>query len=138
MPFFMGEYSYALDEKGRVKIPAAFKSDLAPEAESIVYLVRDREECVAVYTPEEYHKLRDQLTALDMNVMANRILARRQISSAFEVPVDAQGRIKVPVELIKSARLDKGGEVKVAGFMNCVQIWNPDEYQKSMSWQDVE
>jgi DNA-binding transcriptional regulator/RsmH inhibitor MraZ len=73
-----------------------------------------------------------------MNIMANRILARRQISSAFEVPVDAQGRIKVPVELIKSARLDKGGEVKVAGFMNCVQIWNPEEYQKSMSLQEVE
>lgn len=138
MPFFMGEYSYALDEKGRVKIPAAFKSELAPEPESIVFLVRDREECVALYTPEEYTKLRNHLTSLDMNIMANRILVRRQISSAFEVPVDAQGRIKVPAELIKSARLDKGGEVKVAGFMNCVQIWNPEEYQKSMAMQEAE
>jgi len=138
MPFFMGEYSYALDEKGRVKIPAAFKSDLAPETDSVVFLVRDREECVAIYTPDEYAKLRAHLLTLDMNLAANRVLARRQISSAFEVPVDAQGRIKVPAELIKSARLDKGGEVKVAGFMNCVQIWNPDEYQKSMALPDGE
>jgi MraZ protein len=127
-----------MDEKGRVKIPSAFKADLAPGDDALVYLVRDRDECVAVYTPAEYQKLQDRLTSLDRSVPANRILIRRQISCAFPCPVDAQGRIKVPAELIKLARLEKGGDVKLAGFIDYVQIWNPDEYQKSMHLQDGE
>jgi MraZ protein len=135
MPFFMGEYTYAMDDKGRVKIPLAFKSDLAPEAGAIVYLVRDNDECVAVYTPAEYQKLKDRLTVLDREDPASRVKIRRQISCAFEVEVDAQGRIKVPTDLIKHARLPKGGEVKLAGFIDYIQIWNTDEYQKSMALQ---
>jgi MraZ protein len=138
MPYFMGEYSYALDEKGRVKIPSAFKADLAPAEDSVVYLVRDRDECVAMYTPAEYQKLQDALMGLDRGDAANRVLIRRQISCAFACPVDAQGRVKVPAELVKLARLEKGGEVKLAGFIDYVQIWNPDEYQKSMLMQDGE
>ena len=135
MPIFMGEYTYALDQKGRIKIPSAFKSGLAPEPEAVVYLVRDRDECVAIYTPDEYQKLQDHLTSLDRGNQDNRVLIRRQISCAFPCPVDAQGRITVPAELIKLARLEKGGEVKLAGFIDYVQIWNPDEYQKSMALQ---
>lgn len=133
MPFFMGEYSYALDEKGRVKIPAAFKDELAPDGQATVFLVRDRDDCVSVYTPGEYQKLRASLLALDLTVKQNRVLVRRQISCAFECPIDPQGRIKVPAELIKHARLEKGGTVKVAGFVHCVQIWNPEDYQRSMA-----
>jgi len=132
MPCFTGEYSYALDEKGRVKIPSAFKDELAPDENATVILVRDREACIAVYTPEEYQNLMNWVATLNRDDLANRHVIRRHVSSSFRVPVDAQGRIKIPAELIKAARLEKGGEVKVAGFMEYIQIWNPEEYLKSM------
>jgi MraZ protein len=132
MPFFMGEFTYALDDKGRVKVPAGFRHDLVPSDDAMVVLVRDREDCVAVYTPAEYQKLRSKLLQMDLSDPANRILVRRQVSSAFECNVDPHGRIKVPAELVKYAKLEKGGKVKIAGFMHYVQIWNPEDYQRSM------
>jgi len=128
----MGEYSYALDNKGRVKVPAPFKADLAPRENSILFLTRDVETCIAVYTPEEYQKLRAGFHDVDMEDQEARIRIRKQISSAFKCQVDSQLRIKVPVELIKHARLEKGGTVKIAGFVHYVQIWNPEQYLKSM------
>lgn len=132
MAYFQGEYNYALDQKGRVKIPAPFKKDLAPGEEAVVYLTRDVENCVAVYTPDEYALLRERLQGLNMQVRANRQLVRRLVSSVFECPVDNQGRIKVPAALVAHARLEKGGTVTLAGFQRIVQIWNPPDYLQAI------
>jgi MraZ protein len=136
MPFFMGEYAYALDNKGRVKVPAAFRDDLAPGDGATIILVRDVEHCVAIYTPLEYQKLKSEILQMDPRQRNTRILKRRQVSSAFERQVDAQGRIQVPAELVKYAHLEKGGTIKVAGFSNYVQLWNPEDYERSMEELD--
>ncbi len=129
---FRGEYDYALDEKGRVKIPAAFKEGLGAVEGCVLYLLRDIEECIAMYTAEEYEKLAEKLEGVSGMSRRGRQLVRRLISSVFECPVDAQGRVKLPQKLVEHAQLQKGGTITLAGFRNYVQIWNPATYLQSM------
>ena len=129
---FRGEYDYALDDKGRVKIPAAFKEGLDAVEGRVLYLLRDIEACIAIYTEDEYEKLEEKLEGVNGMSRRGRQLVRRLISSVFECPVDAQGRIKLPQKLIEHAQLQKGSAVTLAGFRNYVQVWNPAAYLQSM------
>jgi MraZ protein len=133
---FSGQYSYKLDDKGRLTLPAIYRSELAPEKESTVFIVRDLDRCIAIYSAVEFKILRMSLMALDMSQKQNRAIARRQISSSFEVAIDSHSRIKIPAALLSFARIETKSTVVLTGFMNRVNIWNPEEYEISMKTFD--
>jgi MraZ protein len=52
-----------------------------------------------------------------------------------DVKIDAQQRIAVPKELLVFAEIDK--KVTIAGVMNHLEFWNPEEYEKYMTSHDI-
>ena len=127
---FRSEFIYALDEKGRVKLPPAFRELLSPKgSDTRIFLLRDVEPCIGIYPEAEYALLEAKVSRLDMGVMANRKLRRRFVSSVAECSVDAQGRILLPPSLMEYAQLVKSGPALFAGFGNYVQLWNKALYE---------
>ncbi len=114
---FIGEYTHNLDEKGRLSIPKKFRHALLKGA----VVTRGLDDCLFLYTKEEWEKLAQRLASLPFSQANTRAFARLMLAGAMEVPIDKQGRVMLPEYLRMYAGLTK--EVIVAGLYNRLEIW---------------
>lgn len=121
----VGRYLHAIDQKGRVIVPAKLRAQLGETF--VVAAVLDR--CITVYSMDEWDKLQGKLA--EMPISKARKLQRYLSSNADEATVDAQGRILVPKHLLAYAGIE--GEALFTGAGNRAEIWNPASYEQSMS-----
>jgi len=121
---FTGEYSYALDAKGRVNIPAKFRNVLTADNDQTFVITRGMDPCVWVYPIIVWQSIEDELRKLSSLSQVNRSFVRSTVRYASSVQYDKQGRIAVSSNLIQYADLEK--EVLILGMVNKIEIWNPD------------
>ncbi len=119
MARFFGRYEHSLDLKGRIILPAKFRSPFDHGG----YLTQYYDRCLALWTPEEFEKQMVQMQQSQGEGPAERNLARVWASGTQEVDVDRQGRIAIPQHLRDFARLD--GDVLVQGAIDRVELWSP-------------
>lgn len=119
---FIGEYTHNLDPKGRLAIPAKFRSELARGA----VVTRGLDDCLFLYTKEEWEKLATKLAQLPISKSNTRAFARLMLAGAMDAELDAQGRIMLPEYLRKYAGLNK--KVIVAGLYNRLEIWDEEKW----------
>ncbi len=121
---FIGEYYHTLDEKGRIAIPSKFK----PELQKGAVVTRGIDNCLFLYTKEEWKKLADRLVKLPISQANTRAFARLMLAGAMDVDIDSQGRIILPDYLRKYSKLKK--KVVVAGLYNRLEIWDSAIWQR--------
>lgn len=121
---FIGEYKYTLDEKGRLAMPAKFRAQLTKGA----VVTRGLDNCLFIYTKEEWGKLATRLASLPMSQANTRAFARLMLAGAMDCDVDKQGRIMLPDYLRKYAELGKN--VVLAGLYNRLEIWNEVKWEQ--------
>jgi MraZ protein len=123
---FFGSHERALDQKGRVILPAKLRGDFGESA----LLVSDLDDgCLGLYDPADLEPTKTEMLALlHAESEADRMYARRWARSIHEVTFDAQGRIQIPAEQRTFAGL--GTEVLVHGSIERVEFWNPPLYRE--------
>ena len=119
---FMGEYRHSLDGKNRLIIPARFRDELGDAFVVTRYL----DGCLTIYTPAQWEKLTERLSAIPMTNKAGRQLSRMFHSMAMECSPDSQGRIQLPQSLIKAAEITK--KCAVIGAGDHVEIWAEEKW----------
>ena len=107
---FLGEYKHSIDAKGRVAVPAKFRSKLVSGA----IITRGLDSCLFVFDAKEWQKLAEKLIALPLAQANSRAFSRLMLSGASDVNLDVQGRILVPDYLRAYAEIKK--EVVVTGL----------------------
>ena len=117
---FIGEYSHAIDDKGRVAVPAKFRQLLRGGA----VVTRGLDNCLVVYPKKEWTKLAEKISALPFNKQNDRSLSRFILAGAVDVDFDGQGRVTLPEYLRDFAKLSK--KAVVAGLYSRLEIWNED------------
>ena len=131
---FTGEYSYSLDSKGRVNIPARYRQALSNDNKNTFITTRGQDACVWVYPMIEWKKIETELRKLSSVSEIHRTFIRQIARSASPSTYDKQGRIKINPSLISYAGLEK--EVIIVGVVNKIEIWNPEieaeVYKKNM------
>jgi len=60
----------------------------------------------------------------------NRLFVRLMLSNASESQLDKQGRISIPSNLLKIAKIEK--DVLIIGTLERIEFWNPDVFQSYM------
>lgn len=120
---FIGEYQHALDDKGRLAIPAKFRRRLTKGA----VVTRGLDNCLFVYTPEEWKKLAAKLAQLPFSQANSRAFARLMLAGAMDVEFDGQGRVVLPEYLRQYAGLDR--DVVVAGLFSRLEIWDKAKWE---------
>jgi MraZ protein len=115
----LGRYEHSLDIKGRVILPAKFRSHF----EKGGYLAQQSEGCLALWTPGEFDRQMAVMLERAGESRANRNRARLWAASSHEVEIDRQGRMAIPAHLREFAGLDS--EVLVHGAIDRVELWNP-------------
>ena len=135
---FLGEFEYKIDEKGRVPIPPKFRRDLKDG----VVLAAGPEKCIIAYSIPEWNKLSNSLTSGTIAASKLRRLNRAFFATAFNLQIDNQGRIALPVPLREYAGIQD--ELVVAGVNTYLELWNKEQWEseKSISqeqaWQIIE
>jgi MraZ protein len=114
---FMGEYRHAIDDKGRIIIPAKFREDLG----DTFVITRGLDHTLFAYPRSEWIQLEQKLKALPFTKTDSRKFTRFFFSGACEVEQDKQGRITFPLPLREYARLKK--DCVVIGVCTRVEIW---------------
>ncbi|KKT04106.1 MAG: Protein MraZ [Candidatus Magasanikbacteria bacterium GW2011_GWD2_43_18] len=120
---FIGEYSHNLDEKGRLAVPKKFRTALSKGA----VVTRGLDNCLFLYTKDEWKKLADKLANLPFSQANARAFARLMLAGAMDVSVDKQGRIILPEYLRTYASLSK--ETVVAGLYNRLELWDKTAWE---------
>lgn len=120
---FIGEYTHAIDPKGRISLPAKFRSQLK---EGVV-VTRGFDRCLTVYPASAWKDRAEKLADLPDNQEKNRAFARLQLAGAWDAEIDAQGRIMLPEQLRRYANLAK--QAVVTGLYNRFEIWDEAAWQ---------
>ena len=120
----MGEYAHTIDAKGRVILPADFRSELG---ESFV-ITKGLDSCLFVYGQAEWDALSEKLRRLPMGMPAARALGRLVFSGARTLECDKQGRFLVPGTLRSYAGLKK--DVVLIVVSNRVERWDKAAWEK--------
>ena len=122
---FLGEYSYTLDDKGRLTLPARFRDDLAQG----VAITRGLDGCLFVFTYEDWKQFTATLgERLPFTQKSARDFSRFFFSGAVDAIPDRQGRVLIPPYLREYAALD--AEVTIIGANSRLELWNPERWQK--------
>ncbi len=129
MPGFSGKYYYAMDEKGRLMVPAPFREIIfANYSPKLMVANSAFDTCLNVYPLEEWTKLEERVKGLPRSDRAVRYFLRRVIASAVETALDRQGRILVPLAHRQDSGLD--GEVVLVGQVEMMEIWSKSGWQQ--------
>jgi len=135
---FFGEFEYKIDEKGRVPFPPRFRRELKDG----VVLTPGAEKCIIAYPVSEWRKLATTLTAGSLTQSKLRRLNRAIFATAFNLRIDGQGRIALPIPLRQYAGIED--EVVIAGANNYLELWNTEEWEsektisQEQAWQIIE
>lgn len=124
---FKGQYENAIDEKGRVAIPAKMRRALKPEANETFVATRGFEKCVFLYPLDTWEQMEAQFLRLNPFQKETRAFVRDITRWAEEVPLDKQGRIVLPRRLMDFAGLTDAGVV--IGSLERVEIWDPAVFE---------
>lgn len=119
---FTGEYRHAVDVKGRIAVPARFRTQL--DAEPVV--ARWLDTCLAIFPRPAWEELAAKVGSLPITDPNARVFQRYVFAGAFETELDRQGRVLVPEPLRTFAGLE--GEAVVVGSRDHAEIWAPDRW----------
>ncbi|MDP2586704.1 MAG: division/cell wall cluster transcriptional repressor MraZ [Candidatus Komeilibacteria bacterium] len=121
---FIGEYNHTIDEKGRLAVPAKFRSELAKGA----VVTKGLENCLFLYTKKDWQELAEKISRLPFSQSSSRAISRLMLAGAMEAELDKQGRIVLPDYLRKYAGLNK--KAVVNGLYNRIEIWDEATWEK--------
>ena len=121
---FIGEYQHSIDIKKRLALPVKFRKELGKK----VIITRGFENCLVLYTQEQWQKVMEELKNLPTGRAETRKFTRAILGGASEVLLDKLGRILIPDYLKEYAGLKK--DVTVCGLSNKLEIWD------SAKWED--
>lgn len=125
---FVGQFQHSLDAKGRLILPAKFRS----EFERGGHLSPNTEGCVALWTPGEFaRKTEDFLAESRSGGVLGRRQARYWAANSSDVEFDKQGRFALPTAIREYGQLL--GDVLVVGMLDHVELWNPAIYAEQVN-----
>jgi MraZ protein len=115
---FMGEFTHAIDDKGRLTIPVKFREELAYGA----VITRGYDRHLMLYSADAFKRITARAETLSLTNPEHRALLRLTYSGASEAVPDRQGRILVPEYLRQYAGIDT--ECVIVGVGHAIEVWS--------------
>ncbi len=123
LPRFAGSEQHALDDKGRLIVPARFRERLGPH---FVLTIAHPDPCLALYPMATWVEFCGRIEALPVKDDRYRRYVRYLFAHSEEVACDAQGRVVVPALLRSYAGIERN--VVSVGLLTRIEIWAQERY----------
>lgn len=121
---FLGEYKHNLTKGNRLALPSKIRSEIE---EKEIVLARGFEECILGYQKLTWEKISEAELTKPVSEEEARKIRRQLFSGAILIEIDQQGRMVIPKELLKFAKIKEKAIVVGAG--DHFEIWDPSSWQ---------
>jgi MraZ protein len=125
-----GSTSARIDDKGRLKVPNAFRRLVEQKHGRAVFLTSLTGEYVRIYPMPVWLELEERLAAMPSTHPAKLRFLDRVNFYGSDGELDLQGRVIVPARLREAATMN--GDVDVLGQVNYLDVWNHDRFVAKM------
>ncbi|TKJ35383.1 division/cell wall cluster transcriptional repressor MraZ [bacterium (candidate division B38) B3_B38] len=123
-----GNFPTKVDDKGRIKIPTAFRQLIEKEYGTELYVTSLSGDNVLIYPREVWMELMRRIARLpSMEPVRIKFLSRTNYFGQMTA-MDKQGRVLIHTLLRESAQMD--GEVAVLGSVKHLEVWNKKRYEE--------
>ncbi|NTV02279.1 MAG: division/cell wall cluster transcriptional repressor MraZ [Chlorobiaceae bacterium] len=136
MPGFIGREQHAVDEKGRLLVPARFRRKIAlrqdgsgvPSVETVLYVLKADDGSLELYEPSAWAEKERQLLKLSDFNPEERLLTTMIYARLEQAELDRSGRIALSRDMLDHAGIEKdavfiGANVKMA-------VWEPSRLER--------
>ena len=128
----IGTYECTVDNKGRIMIPSPLKKQLDGTTNNPFILKRSVfQNCLELFPLTEWETMMDKVNKLNRFVKKNNDFIRMYTAGVKSVDLDSNGRILIPRDLITISKLKK--HVVLSSSINIIEVWDKDEYEKSIN-----
>lgn len=128
---FKGQFTYSIDSKGRISIPAKLRKHISPEANDTFVMTRGLSSCIDLYPMDEWLKIEEKLLQLNSFSESEARFLRMISQFASEDKMDSQSRILIPQNLLDYAKIEN--EVLILGALRKIEVWNPKIFENYLN-----
>jgi MraZ protein len=121
-----GTHTAKIDDKGRLKIPNAFKAVIQAQHGTELFVTSLTGESVTVYPMPIWTAIEEKLAKVPSTHPARQRYLDRVNYYGQVAEIDAQGRVVIHPRLRDAAGML--GEVDVFGQYDCLDIWNHERF----------
>ena len=127
---FRGNAPARIDDKGRLKVPNAFRTLLEGKYGRELFLTSLTGEHVRIYPMPVWLDIEEKLGRMPSTHPSRLRFLDRVNYFGQAAELDAQGRVLIPQRLREAATMN--GEVDVLGQVNCLDVWNHERLTTKM------
>ena len=126
---FLSTYENKLDKKGRVSVPAQYRSFLSNMGfNSVICYPSFNQNCIEAWPQDRIEKISDALESLNPFEEKKDFFATSILSESINLIFDTEGRILLTKKLIKHAKIKNS--ILFVGLGKTFQIWEPLLFEK--------
>ncbi|MDR1489311.1 MAG: division/cell wall cluster transcriptional repressor MraZ [Desulfovibrio sp.] len=120
---FRGSIQRNLDPKGRVMLPPGFREILFSRSPDGSLVLTAYDDCIVAFPKPDWEVFEEKIHSVTGGSETFRAFRRQVAGKAWDVRMDAQGRILLSSELLKYARIEN--EATLVGQGRRFEIWEP-------------
>ena len=126
---FLSSYENKLDKKGRVSVPASFRSYLSNLGyNGVICYPSFNNQSIEAWPQDRIEKISNSIDSLNPFEEKRGFFATSILSESINLQFDSEGRILLTTKLLKHAKI-KSNMVFV-GQGKTFQIWEPEIFEK--------
>jgi MraZ protein len=132
---FRGNHPAKVDEKGRLKMPSAFKQLMDAAHVTQFYVTSPDGKSAEIWPLPEWEQVEEKLAAASS--MDDAVRKYLNLTSYYgqQVEMDNQGRLLLPQILRGAAKLD--AEVAVFGMRNYLEVHNREAFERKLPQNEL-
>ncbi len=130
-----GSIAAKIDDKGRLKVPNAFRAAITEQYGEILYVTSVSGDSVLIYPMSVWVDIEEKLKGVPSSLPARRRYFDRVNYFGQHAEFDRQGRVSIHGRLRESAEMV--GEVDVFGNLNYLEVWNHERFEKKLEQEPL-
>ena len=126
---FLSSYENKLDKKGRVSVPASFRSHLSNLGyNGVICYPSFNNQSIEAWPQDRIEKISNTIDSLNPFEEKRDFFATSILSESINLQFDSEGRITLTPKLLKHAKIKKS--ILFVGQGKTFQIWEPTIFEK--------
>ena len=126
---FLSTYENRIDKKGRVSVPASFRSYLSNLGfNGVICFPSFNNQSIEAWSQDRIEKISNSIDALNPFEEKKDFFATSILSESINLQFDSEGRISLSSKLLKHAKIKNS--MLFVGQGKTFQIWEPTAFEK--------